>query len=60
MAIQNVSAILVPDSLAASDDGVEFSVSIYFLIYYQEREAVILAPTALNIVQVCHVHGIND
>lgn len=48
--IQNISALVVPNSIEVVDSTI--SLSVYYLIYYQQREAVILDTTALNIVQV--------
>lgn len=49
--IQNVSAIIVPNSFEVGVESM-ISLNVYYLIYYQQREAVILDTTALNIVQV--------
>lgn len=49
--LQNISAIMVPDSLMLYGNGT-ISVDMYYLIHYQEIEAVIEANTALNIAQV--------
>lgn len=52
--IQNISAIVVPNSLAVNTNGIVsvLSVDLYYLIYYQEVETVFLDNVALDILQV--------
>lgn len=49
---QNVSTVMVPNSLAVNSERTVLSVNFYYLMYYKQREAVILASSAYDIVQV--------
>ena len=51
--IQTISAIMVPQSLILSDEGRVSEIQLYYYLYYQQRESVILIDTALDILRVC-------
>ena len=50
--VQNVSAIVLPGSLASDAEVMTLSMDLYYLIYYQQVETVLRADRALEILEV--------
>ena len=50
--VQNVSARVLPGSLASDAEVMTLSVDLYYLIYYQQVETVLRADRALEILEV--------